>query len=100
LSGTHSPTRFEYLQAGMHTPQQFQEATRELSLDPSVPVLLEVSFASSKLSSIWPATPAGAAAGDPVADHALSHYRTCAVLKGANTDSTFIFMMPFGKQCP
>jgi 4-amino-4-deoxy-L-arabinose transferase-like glycosyltransferase len=91
LSGTYNPTRFEYLQAGMHTPQQFQEATRELSRDPSVPVLLEVNF-GSKLTSIWPATPASAAAADPIADFILSHYRPCAVLNSSAFGSAFIYL--------
>lgn len=100
LSGTFSPTRFEYLQAGMHTPQQFQQAARELSSDPTAAVLLELNFPATKLPSIWPATPAEAVAGDAVAKYVLSHYRACAVLNAGVTDSTFVYMTRSDRACP
>ncbi len=99
LADTYSPTRFEYLQAGMHTPEQFQQAAQEIAADRRAPVLLELDFASSKLPSTWPSTPAHTIAHDAVAEYVLSHYRGCAVLNGG-AGSVFLYMTVPALQCP
>jgi hypothetical protein len=97
LSGTISPTKFEYLQAGMNPPAEFQEARRELDGDPSAPVLFEIGF-RDLMVTVWPATPAEVVASDPLGDYILSHYRICKVLKGLR--GPFAYMLRKDLPCP
>jgi hypothetical protein len=99
LTATFSPTRFDYLQPGMHTPEQFQEMVRELNANHVSLVLLEPSF-NEKLALGWPSTPAGVlAARDPVTDYLLMNYRPCAEL-AANGYWHFVAMVPKEGSCP
>ncbi len=79
LTATTNPTRFEYLQPGMHTYRQDEEAIREISEDRTPVVLFEPSF-DSVVATSWPNTPLQFLAKDPVADYILSHYHPCRVL--------------------
>ena len=53
LTATFSATRYEYLQPGMHTREQDQEAIRELERSRTNVVLFEPSF-YDKISTSWP----------------------------------------------
>ena len=79
LTGTLSPTRFDYLQLGMHTPEQFEEARQELERDGTAPVLFDFTFVGI-MSHVWPSTPAEALATDPMGDYIMAHYHSCAIL--------------------
>src|SRR5262249_42743926 len=57
LTGTFSPTRYDFLQPGMHTPEQFQESLRALEADQTHVVLLDTTF-KQRLSWISPNAPA------------------------------------------
>jgi len=73
LTGTFSPTRFDILQLGMHTPEQFQESLRSLEKDQTPIVLFETSV-REKLAWTSPETPLQLlAAKDPVEDYILAH---------------------------
>ena len=56
LTATFSPTRFDYLQPGMHTRTQEEEAIREISANRTPVVLWEFGF-SEKIPNSWPNTP-------------------------------------------
>ena len=77
LTGTRNPTRFDFLQPGMHTPDQFQQSLTELRADQTRVVLFETS-AAEKLVWTSPDTPISViAAKDPLQDYIFAHYRPC-----------------------
>jgi len=99
LTGTSSPTRFDFLQLGMHTADQFQESLRELAADRTRVVLFETSF-SEKLSWSWHNTPIEiVAAKDPVEDYIFAHYRPCSGPM-ENGYWRFVFMVRKDLPCP
>jgi len=80
LTSTFSPTHFEYLQLGMHTPEQFAEALREVAADRTPVVVFQPSF-PELIPLGWPATPTDVlAARDTGAEYILAHYRPCKTL--------------------
>jgi 4-amino-4-deoxy-L-arabinose transferase-like glycosyltransferase len=81
LTGTFSPSRYEYLREGLHTPEQFEELIRELETDHTRLVFIEPSF-HDKLAASFPADPFSRK--DPVADYIGAHYKTCANLTSQN----------------
>jgi len=92
LTATFSPTRFDFLQLGMHTADQFQESLRELAADRTRVVLFETSF-REKLSWSWPNTPLEiVAARDPIEDYIFAHYRPCSAPM-ENGYWRFVFMV-------
>jgi len=98
LTGTFSPSRYDYLQPGMSTPAQFQETLAQLASQRVRLVLLETSFAA-KIPTSWPQTPLSAIANDPVTDYVLVHYHPCQTLKSAN-DWRFILFLRNDLPCP
>jgi hypothetical protein len=97
LTATFNATRYEYLQPGMHTREQDEEAIGQLEESRTKVVLFEPSF-YDKISTSWPNTPLASIAVDPVADYILGHYHRCATLtSGANT--YFSFMLRNGVSC-
>jgi 4-amino-4-deoxy-L-arabinose transferase-like glycosyltransferase len=98
FTGTFSPGRYEYLQPGLHTPEQFQEVVGTLSMGQVRTVLLELSF-SEKIPTSWPNTPISAILKDPVSDYILQHYRTCTVLHSPER-WRFLFLIRKDGQCP
>jgi len=84
LTGTFSPSRYEYLQPGLHTPEQFQELARAVEADQTQMILFEPSF-REKAPTAFPATPTEILNGkDPLADYISSHYRKCTDLTSQN----------------
>jgi 4-amino-4-deoxy-L-arabinose transferase-like glycosyltransferase len=98
LTGTFNPGRYEYLQPGLHTPEQFQEMLTTLSTTQVRSVLFELSF-PQKIPTSWPNTPLGPILRDPVSDYILEHYRTCRVLQSPQT-WRFLFMLRKDLPCP
>ena len=99
LTGTVSPTGFDFLQLGMHTPEQFQESLRALAADHTRVVLFETSVAE-KLAWTSPDTPLPlAAAKDPVTEYIFANYHVCA---GPMTNQywRFLFMVRKDSPCP
>jgi 4-amino-4-deoxy-L-arabinose transferase-like glycosyltransferase len=97
LTGTFSPTGFDFLQLGMHTPEQFQESLAGLAADRTRVVLFETSVAE-KLAWTSPDTPLQlAAARDPVAEYIFTHYRVCA---GPMTNQYWRFLFMVRKDLP
>ena len=97
LSATMSPTRFEYLQPGLHTPEQFAEAQRELEADKTPVVLYQIRF-RDEIAQAWPSTPAAVVAADPMGDYIFRHYRMCRALFGAH--EPFAYMVRDDLACP
>jgi len=77
LTSTVNPTRHDFLHLGMHTPQQFAEAMRELAADRTPMILVQPSF-SDVVALSWPATPTKVLAEkDPLMEYILANYRAC-----------------------
>jgi 4-amino-4-deoxy-L-arabinose transferase-like glycosyltransferase len=99
LTATYSPLRYEYLQAGMHTPEQYRQALCELRTARTPVVLYEPSF-NAKVMPTFPSTPVEVlAASDPVADYIAASYRPCASLTSQNF-WYFVFMVRRDLACP
>lgn len=92
LTGTKNPTRFDFLQPGMHTPEQFQQVLTELRADQTRVVLFETSTAE-KLVWTSPDTPLSIiAAKDPLQEYIFAHYVPCGGAR-ENQYWRFLFMM-------
>ena len=79
LTDTRSPSRFDYFQPGMNTPEQAQEIIGSLVAS-KAPVLFEPAFAE-KIANSWPGTSIQAIASDPIADFIARNYRICQILR-------------------
>jgi len=100
LTATFNPTSFDYLQPGMHTRQQEQEAIHQVSADRTAVIVFQPSFNDS-IAASWPETSLASLASDPVADYILSHYRPCRVLASAfEWGWRFVFMVRKDLACP
>ena len=98
LTATFSPSRYEYLQPGMNTPEQVQEMLSQLAAKRVQVVLFEPGF-PQKIPTSWPGTPLSAIANDPVTDYILREYRSCQMLQSAN-GWRFLFMVRKDAPCP
>lgn len=99
LSGTRSPLRYDFLQPGMHTQEQFRESAQEAAEAHPAIVLFEPTF-REKYALGWPNTPVAVLeAPDPVASYLESNYHTCGSLPG-NGFWVFTAMVPNGSDCP
>jgi hypothetical protein len=98
LTSTFSPTHYEYLQLGMHTPEQFAEAIREVAANRTPVVVFQPSF-PELIPLGWPATPTNVlAARDTGAEYILSHYRPCKTLTSLQSWQ-FVFMVRKDLSC-
>jgi hypothetical protein len=79
LADTRGPSRFDYFQPGMNTPEQAQEIIRSL-LASKAPVLFEPAFAE-KIANSWPGTSIQAIANDDIANFIARNYRICQILR-------------------
>jgi len=101
LTGTTNPTRFDFLQPGMATTDQYESAIHDLAADQTKVVLLDPNFAADKIPVFWPATPLKSIASDPVTDYILQHYRTCSFLNSNPPQVwSFYYMVRKGMDCP
>ena len=98
-SATSSPSRYEYLMPGMHSPQQFQELLRELAADRTRVVLFEPAFREKIIVGFPSASPEVLASQDPVGDYIATHYRACASLPSQDF-RRFLFMVRQDFACP
>jgi Dolichyl-phosphate-mannose-protein mannosyltransferase len=98
LTDTFNPTPYEYIQFGMHTPEQMAEVVRALERDQTPAALYQVDFAE-KIPTTWPETPAEALAHDPIGDYLMKNYRPCRLLHSAS-GWRFLFMVRKGTTCP
>ncbi len=97
LTGTFSPSRYEYFQPGMNTREQAREIVSQLASQRVRVVLFEASFAD-KIPVSWPGTPLAAIANDPVADYVLHDYRACRILRSPYWQ--FLLMVRKDLACP
>lgn len=98
LTGTHSPTRLDFFQAGMNTAAQADGIIADLQAKKINTVLFEPGFAG-KFAIAWPGTPLRDVANDPVADFIIRNYRVCAALTTPQA-WRFQFMVPKHEMCP
>ena len=98
LTGTFSPSRYDYFQPGMHTAEQAREIIFSLKSQQVSTVLLESTF-TDKIPSSWPGTSLTSIANDPVADYILQEYRTCKNLQSPE-GWRFLFMVRKDLVCP
>ena len=98
LTDTAAPTRYEYFQPGMHTPQQAEEMLAEITAARVPVVLFEASF-WEKIPTSWPGTPLRAIVRDPIADYIQHEYRACKILNSPD-EWKFLFMVRKDLACP
>lgn len=97
LTATYSPTRYDYLQPGMHTRQQEEEAIREIATNRTPFALFEPAF-NEKIPTSWPNTNIKDVLYDPVGNYLLQHYHSCKVLHSAG-GWRFLFMVRKDLSC-
>jgi hypothetical protein len=98
LTGTFSPSRYDYFAPGMNTSEQAEEIVRGLASGRVKVVLYDISFAEI-VPHFWPGTPATALAHDPVGDYVMAQYRTCQILRSPD-NWRFLFMIRNDLACP
>jgi 4-amino-4-deoxy-L-arabinose transferase-like glycosyltransferase len=98
VTGTFSPSRYDYFQPGMHTQEQAEEIISQLAARRVRVVLFETSFAQ-KIPHSWPGTPLASIAQDPVADYIGLNYRPCEALRSP-MNARFLFMVRKDLTCP
>jgi 4-amino-4-deoxy-L-arabinose transferase-like glycosyltransferase len=98
LTATSAPTRYEYFQPGMHTPQQAEKMLAEIAAARVPVVLFEASF-WEKIPTSWPGTPLRAIVRDPIADYIQREYRACKILNSPD-EWKFLFMVRKDLACP
>jgi hypothetical protein len=98
LTGTRSPSRYDYFQPGMNTPDQAQEIIASLESQNVRAVLFEPWFVE-KFASSWRETPLSAIANDPVADYVVRNYRVCRLLSSP-AGWQFEYMVRREESCP
>jgi len=95
LTGTLSPSRYDFFQPGMNTPDQADQIIQ--SLIPDKAVLLQPAF-SDTIPHSWADTPVSAIVNDPVTDFLVRNYRTCKVLRSPD-NLGFWWMVPKNRRC-
>ena len=98
LTGTFNPTRYDYFQPGMNTPEQANEILARLKSNSNSPVLFESSFVE-KIPRSWPGTPITDIVKDPVADYIVHEYHVCKILSSPS-NWRFLVMMRKDQACP
>lgn len=98
LTGTRSPSRFDFFQPGMNTLDQAQEIIHSLKVTRARAVLVEPWFAE-KFAHSWPETPLSAIANDPVADYIAHNFRVCQMLQSPGR-WRFHYMVRKDLECP
>lgn len=97
LTGTVNPTRFEFLQPGLHTPDQEQETVSELEASHVNVVVLWPDFRVG-MPTLFPNTPRSVfAAADPVSDYLVAHYHVCTKLYSGRIE--YWYMLRNGSPC-
>ena len=99
LTATMSPTKYDFLQVGMHTPEQFSEATRELEEAGTPVVIFDLAFRSIAPQT-WPSTRAEDLAHDPMGDFIFQNYRGCRTLRRQIAGAPFLYMVRKDLPCP
>jgi len=94
LTGTYSPTQFDFYQPGMHTEEQLQQMLTDFSAHPTRAVLYEPDF-SEHLREAWPNTPPSSVAPDVLGEYIKREYQSCAML-----NPKIEFMMRKDLACP
>ncbi len=98
LTATFSPTPYDYLQPGLHTPAQVEEVVSRLRSERPSVALFDLTFVGQIIPWAWPNTSAEALARDPVRDFLFASYRPCRVL--ASIDRRFVCMVRRDLPCP
>ena len=98
FTDTISPSRYDFFQPGMNTPEQAQEIIKSLQETNTRSVLFEPWF-PEKFANSWPETPVSAIAHDPVADYISKNFRICEMLESPE-HWRFHYMVRKGLPCP
>jgi hypothetical protein len=98
LTGTHSPSRYDYFQPGMNTIEQAREIIANMESHQVRTVIFEPGF-MAKIPVSWPNTPLGAVSADPVSQYIMQNYRACKTLTSPS-GWEFEYMVRAGGRCP
>lgn len=97
LSATTNPTSFDFLQLGMHSPEQFRQALSELARDQTKLVVWDPAFNTETILKGWPATRLEILAKDPIKDYLLANYQACTTR--ASVDFRYVILVRKGLPC-
>lgn len=98
LTATSSPTSFDYLQLGLHSEDQIQEALDQLIAHPPRIVVWAPSFNTVTIPGAWPATPQQVLSKDIIRDFILARYRPCTTLSSDGVP--YVFLVRKDSACP
>ena len=98
LTATSSPTSFDYLQLGLHSENQIEEALSQLAAHLPRAVLWAPHFNTQIITGAWPATPQQVLSKDAIRDFLLTHYRSCETL--SSEPVSFVFLVRKDLACP
>jgi hypothetical protein len=98
LTATSSPTKFDYLQLGLHSENQIQEALAQLAAHPPRIVVWEPSFNTITVPGAWPGTPQQVLSKDVIRDFILDRYRPCTTLSSDKVP--YVFLVRKDLACP
>ena len=84
LTAARNPTAHDFLQLGMHSQAEFDEALAQLAADQTRMVVWDPAFNTDTILQGWPATRLEMLAQDPVRDFLLAHYRPCTTLRSVD----------------
>jgi hypothetical protein len=98
LTATSNPTRFDYLQLGLHSEDQIEEALSQLAAHLPRVVVWGPSFNTRIITGAWPATPPRVLSRDVIRDFILTHYRSCITL--SSDPVPYVFLVRNDLACP
>ena len=98
LTATANPTRFEYLQLGLHSEDQIKEALSQLAAYPPRVIVWAPSFNTQIITGAWPSTPQQVLSKDEIRDFILVHYRVCTTL--GSEQFRYVFLVRKDSPCP
>ena len=98
LTVTSNPTRLDYLQLGLHSEDQIEEALAQLAAHPPRAAVWAPSFNTQTIPGAWPATPQQVLSKDVIRDFILARYRPCTTLSSDKVP--YVFLVRKDLACP
>ena len=98
LTATSSPTKFDYLQLGLHSEDQIGEALAQLAAHPPRMMVWAPAFNTITIPGVWPATPQKVLSQDVIRDYILARYRPCRTLSSEKVP--YVFLVRKDLACP
>ncbi|MBZ5516337.1 MAG: hypothetical protein LAN62_16100 [Acidobacteriia bacterium] len=98
FTATNSPIRFDYLQLGMHSEEEFEEARGQLAAHLPRAVVWAPAFNTELIPCFWPATTQQVLSKDLIRGFILAQYRVCTTLRAGQLP--YVFLVRKDLPCP